>query len=84
MSSPNLGTFTTIGPLGESNIIKQIPVTAGSNEMIYDDNASTSGDYLDCSKQLLRRLEFQLKDSSGKYVNLTGQHVSFSMGCICC
>jgi hypothetical protein len=78
MSSPNLGTFTTIGPLGESNIIKKIPVTAGNNEMIYD-NVSTSGDYLDCSKQLLRRLEFQLKDSSGKYLNLRGQSVSFSV-----
>jgi hypothetical protein len=36
MHSPNLGNFNTIGPLGESSIIKKVPVTSNYNEMIFD------------------------------------------------
>jgi len=78
LSSPNLGTFTTIGPTGEASIIKKIPVTADNNEMIVD-NVTASGDFLDCSRQTLRRLEFYLKDKYGTPIDLHGENVSFSL-----
>ena len=46
--------------------------------MIYDD-AVLGIDYLDCSRQSLSRLEFQLKDVHGYYSNLHGNHWSFSI-----
>ena len=78
MHSPNLGNFNTIGPQSESTIIKKIPVTADYNQMIFD-AVMVSNDYLDCSKQTWRRLEFQLKNAKGDYINLHGGHVSFSI-----
>ena len=78
MHSPNLGNFNTIGPQSESTIIKKIPVTADYNQMIFD-AVMVGNDFLDCSKQTWRRLEFQLKNAKGDYINLHGGHVSFSI-----
>ena len=76
--SPNLGSFHTLGPTGEASIIKAIPVTAGPNFMIFD-QVLAGNDYLDCSRQTLRTLEFQLKDVHGNTVPLHGSHLSFSL-----
>ena len=76
--SPNVGSFHTIGPNGEASIIKVIPVTAGPGYMIFD-QVTASNDYLDCSRQTLRTLEFQLKDVHGNLVPLHGSHLSFSL-----
>ena len=78
MYSPNLGTFTTIGPNKERSIIKKIPVSASNNQMIFD-NVTSSSDYLDCSRQTLKTLEFQLKDVHGNIIPLHSSHVSFSI-----
>ena len=43
----------------DRGIIKQVPVRANYNEMIYDD-AVLGIDYIDVSRQALARLEFQL------------------------
>jgi hypothetical protein len=78
MHSPNLTSFKTVGPLGENTIIKKIPVTSDYNTVIFD-QVMTSNDYIDCSRQTWRRLEFQLKDSKGSTINLHGSHMSFSI-----
>jgi len=78
LSSPNMGNFNTIGPRGEASIIKKIPVSSNFNFMIFD-NVVQGNDYLDCSRQTLRTIEFHLKNSSGKYINLHGNHWSFSI-----
>jgi hypothetical protein len=36
LSSPNLGTFTTLSPTGSMNVIKKIPVSAVWGYMIID------------------------------------------------
>jgi hypothetical protein len=76
--SPNLGTYSTIGPRGESTIIKKVPVTSGYNEMIFNDVISP-GDFLDCSRQTLKTLEFYIMDSRGRFVRLHGSDLSFSI-----
>ena len=42
----NLANYNTIGPQGESTIIKKMPVTANYNEMIFD-GETVSNDFLD-------------------------------------
>ena len=78
MYSTNLGTFKTIGCKGEVTIIKKIPVTAGPHQMIFS-NVTSSSDWLDCSRQTLKTLQFELKDSNDNNINFHGSHVSFSL-----
>ena len=78
LSSPNLGCFTTIGPRGEQTIIKKIPVSSEFGYMIIDRSASQH-DYLECGKTTLRTLEFNLKDSRGRFVPLHNANISFSL-----
>ena len=63
---------------GERGIVLKFPVRANYNEMIYDD-AVLGIDYLNCSRQSLSRLEFQLRDVFGNIINLHGNHWSFSI-----
>ena len=76
--SPNLGSYHTIGPNGERSILKSIPVSAGPGFMIFDQVLS-GNDYLDCSRQTLRTLEFQLRDHRGNLIPFHGSNLSFSL-----
>ena len=76
--SPNLGNFNTVSVSGESGIVKKVPVTSGYNELIFD-QVVLGSDYLDCSRQALKRLEFKIKDVFGNVINLHGNHWSFSI-----
>ena len=78
LSSPNLGTYTTLGPRGESNILKKIPVTSSYGYLIVDQSTSTH-DFLDCSDQSLCTFEFNIKDVKGNIINLHGSNISFSI-----
>ena len=77
LSSPNLGSFTTIGPRGEQTNINKIPVSSEFGYMIIDRSASQH-DYLECGKTTLRTLEFNLKDGKGRFVPLHNANISFS------
>ena len=78
LSSPNLGTYTTLGSRGESNILKKIPVTSNYGYLIVDSNTSNH-DFLDCSDQTLNTIEFNLKDVTGNIIPLHGSNISFSI-----
>jgi hypothetical protein len=78
LSSPNLGTYTTLGSRGESNILKKIPVTSNYGYLIVDANTSNH-DFLDCSDQTLNTIEFNLKDVTGTIIPLHGSNISFSI-----
>ena len=58
-------------------ILKQIPVSAAYNQLIYDQTALVM-DYLDCSNHTLSLIDFKLKDHNGNIVNLNCNRVSFS------
>jgi hypothetical protein len=74
----SLGNYNTIGPRGESSIMKKIPVNANKGEYIFD-QVLTSNDFGDCSKQTLRTIKFDLKDSRGNYIQFHGSNLSFSI-----
>ena len=78
ISSANLSSFKTLGPRGESNIIKQVPVTTDYGFTIFD-NVVVSHDWIDVSKLLLKTLEFRLSDAYGKTIDLRGAPISFSL-----
>jgi hypothetical protein len=76
--SPNLGSYSSIGPQGERTIIKKVPITSNTNEMVFN-QVMTSNDFIDCSRQTWKTLEFYLKDSRGNYINFHGSNLSFSI-----
>ena len=78
ISSPNLGSFSTLGSRGESNIIKKVPVSSDFGFMIID-RVVNNNDYLECSKLSLKTIEFHLKDVYGRYIPLHNAHVSFTI-----
>ena len=47
-------------------LLTKIPVTSDYNQMIFD-AVMVGNDFLDCSKQTWRRLEFQLKNAKGSF-----------------
>ena len=78
ITSPNIGTYKTFSPSGGRTVIKKVPVNAGDNQMIFS-NITSSNDYLDCSRQTLKTLQFELEAVHGLNVPLHGSHVSFSI-----
>jgi hypothetical protein len=76
--SPNLGNYNTIGPRGEATIIKKVPVSANYNEVIFD-NITNPSEFLDCSRQSLKTIQFYILDSRGNYIPFHGANVSFSI-----
>ena len=78
ISSANLSSFKTLGPRGESNIVKKVPVTTEYGFTIVD-NIVVSHDWIDVSKQLLKTLEFRLSDAYGRNIDLRGMSISFSL-----
>jgi len=72
-----LGSFDTIAEFS-NNVIKKVPVTVPYGYMIID-QTGTNNDFLNCSKQVLRTLEFHLKDSRGNYIKMHNMNCSFSI-----
>ena len=78
ISSLNLSTFKTLGPRGECNLIKKVPVTTEYGFTVVD-NIVVSHDWIDVSKQLLNTLAFRLSDAYGTTIDLRGMPISFSL-----
>jgi len=77
--SPNLSSLSVLGPNGApANIIKKVPVTSDYGYNIFA-GGSIAHDYIECSKQTSKTLEFQFQDVFGKNINLNNNPVSFSI-----
>ena len=77
ITSPQFGN-NSFGPKGERNILKKVVVNAPFGGIITE-NWLNDQDYTDCSKQLLRTIDFRLTDSFGNALELNGGHVSFTL-----
>jgi len=75
---PNLGHFNSIGVRGENTIIKKVPVSSGFGYLIIDSVISPH-DKIDVSRQLIKTVEFSLRDVFGSIINLHGAAISFSL-----
>ena len=79
LCSPNLCSLSVLGPNGApANIIKKIPVTSDYGYNIFA-GGSIAHDYIECSKQTWKTLEFQLQDVYGNCIDLNNNPVSFSI-----
>jgi hypothetical protein len=58
--------------------MKEIPVNANKGEYIFD-QVLASNDFADCSKQTLRAIKFDLKDSRGNHIPFHRSNLSFSI-----
>ena len=77
ITSPNLGSFDTLATFS-NNVIKKVPVNAQYGYMVVDQVMSTN-DFLNCSRQTLRTLEFHLRDGRGREIDLKGMYITFSI-----
>ena len=78
ITSSNLATFKTLGPRGESGIIKKCPVTTEYG-FTFVDNVVVSHDWIDVPRQLLNTLEFRISVAYGTAIDLRGMPISFSL-----
>ena len=74
---PNLGHFNSIGVRGENTIIKKVPVSSSFGYLIID-SVVAPHDKIDVSRQLVKTLQFSLRDVYGSVINLHGAAISFS------
>ena len=68
----------SLGPQGERNILKKIVTTAEFGGLIIN-NWTNEFDHVDCSKMLIKTLDFRLTDAYGNPLILHGAHVSFTI-----
>ena len=79
LCSPNLCSLSVLGPNGSpANIVKKIPITSDYGFNIFA-GGSIAHDYIECSKQTWRTLEFQLQDVFGNNIDLNNNPISFSI-----
>lgn len=78
ITSSTLGNFDVMGVRGESSVIRKICVDAQWGYSIVDKLAGEI-DWLDCSKQSLDTLDFQIRDVRGNIIPLHGAHLSFTL-----
>ena len=74
----SIGNYNTLSNWGSQTIVKKIPVTANSGDYIFD-QVMTGNDFGDCSKQTVRSISFELKDSNNNYIPMHGNNLSFSV-----
>ena len=70
--------FNQLTVVGNSSIVKKIPVNVPYLSIINDNELSTV-DYIDVSGKMLRRLNFRISDQFNKVVNLNDVDVSFTL-----
>jgi hypothetical protein len=78
ITSTNLGNFQSMGPRGESTVLRKVMVNVAWGFSIID-KESYATDFLSCSKISLSTLDFQLRDVRGNIVPLHGANMSFSI-----
>jgi hypothetical protein len=78
ITSPNLGSFDTLGPRGEQNIVKKVPVSSDWGYVIFDSVVSEH-DHIDVSKGYFKTIELTLRDVRGNVINLNKAHWSVSI-----
>ena len=73
-----ISNYNQLTVVGNSSIVKKIPVNVPYLGVINDNELSTV-DYIDCSNKLLRRLNFRLTDQFNRVVDLNNVDVSFTL-----
>jgi hypothetical protein len=78
LTSSNFGHYSSLGPRGESDILRQIMVTEGNGSYIVD-RLVNPFEFIECGGQQLQTLNFRLVDGSGRIVDMKGRSICFSI-----
>ena len=73
-----ISNFNQLTVVGNSSIVKKVPVNVPYSSIINDNELSTV-DCIDVSGKMLRRLNFRITDQFNKVVNLNDVDVSFTL-----
>jgi hypothetical protein len=78
LTSSNFGHYSSLGPRGESDILRQVMVTEGNGSYIVD-RLTHPFDFIECGGQQLQTLNFRLTDGNGTTVDMKGRSIAFSI-----
>ena len=78
LHGPNVGHFNSIGVRGENTIIKHIDVSSSFCYLIID-YVVAPHDKIDVSRQLIKTIQFTLRDVYGTAIYLHGAAISFPL-----
>ena len=78
ISSSTMSNYNTIGPNGENNIIKKVPVNADFGYICIDQHVSDH-DFLPVERMTLNTIDFQVKDVKGDLIPFHGSPISFTV-----
>ena len=72
-------SLSVIGPRGAvCNICKKVPVTSEYGYVVFS-GGSIAHEYIECSRQTWKTLEFTLEDVNGNIIDLNDNPVSLSI-----
>ena len=78
LTSSNFGHYSSLGPRGESDILRQVMVTEGNGSYIVSTLANP-WEVIECGGQQLQTLNFRLTDGNGTTVDMKGRSIAFSI-----
>ena len=78
ISSSTMSNYNTIGPRGENNIIKKVPVNADFGYICIDQHVSDH-DFLPVERMTLNTIDFQVRDVKGDIIPFHGSPISFTI-----
>jgi len=79
LHSQALSNLRAIGPAGTRTVIARIPVTSIYGGVLMRQHSGHVLDFVACGGRTLRTLDFSLRDSFGRLIDLRGGHVSFEI-----
>jgi hypothetical protein len=77
--SSSLTSYNTSGPLGARSILCRIPVNTQFGDQIEWRHNGLPHDYVSCGGSSASTLQFTLRDSYNRQVDLQGSHISFTL-----
>ena len=78
ITSSNFGHYSSLGPRGESDIIRQVMVSEGNGSYVTD-KLNHPAEFIECGGQQLQSLKFKLTDGNGQVVDMKGRSIAFSI-----
>jgi hypothetical protein len=78
LCSSTFGHYSSLGPRGESDILRAIYIDASNGSYIVDRLANPF-EFIQCEGQQLQSIRFTLRDGNGQVVDLRGRSISFSI-----
>jgi hypothetical protein len=78
LCSSTFGHYSSLGPRGESDILRAVYIDASNGSFIVDRLANPF-EFIECAGQQLQSIRFSLRDGNGQIVDLRGRSISFSI-----